>query len=182
VYVLTDFHLLCLLSDLQMDVWNDASQSFQSVAIPPPSNGRDVQSDAALPPLFGETNVTFHVFLDLDNPLSVPRWVRTGDVDDWLQTMFGGPAMSMKGINGKQEEAGDKKPARGWEGKITVVDPDPVCGLPRTKPAVRLTFDTSGPHSAECFGSVGYKFDDRPTKGPRAIFEVALAFAREAWR
>jgi 20S proteasome subunit alpha 6 len=111
-----------------MDVWDEASQSFQSVAIPSPSNGRDVSSDAALPPLYGETNVTFHVFLDLENPLSVPRWVKTGDVDDWLQTMFGAPASNLKGTGGKQE-GDDSSPARGWEGKITVVDPDPVSGL-----------------------------------------------------
>ncbi len=109
-----------------MDVWDEESQSFQSVAIPAPSNGRDAPSDPALPPLHGETNVTFHVFLDLENPLSVPRWVKTGDVDDWLQTIFGAPPVNLKVLGAKQEESVDATPTRGWEGKISVMDPDPV--------------------------------------------------------
>ncbi|KIM27496.1 hypothetical protein M408DRAFT_24437 [Serendipita vermifera MAFF 305830] len=109
-----------------MDVWDEGSQSFQSVAIPSPSNGRDVGSDAALPPLYGGTNVTFHVFLDLEHPLSVPRWVKTGDVDDWLQTIFGAPLPGAKGVGVKQEDGSESALTKGWEGKISVMDPDPA--------------------------------------------------------
>ena len=47
--------------------------------------------------------------LDRDKPLSEPRWVRTGDVQDWLKSMFG----RMFWV------AGDA--AGGWEKKIEVV-------------------------------------------------------------
>jgi 20S proteasome subunit alpha 6 len=110
-----------------MEMWNESSGTFESVAIPSvTSDASSSNSDNALPPLYGATTVTFHVFLDLENPLSVPRWVKTGDVDDWLQTMFGVSATIKNGVNGslvKREEGSEN---RGWEGKITVVDPDPV--------------------------------------------------------
>lgn len=54
-------------------------------------------------------------YLDKDRPLSEPRWVKTGDVQDWLKSMFG----RMFWVAG--DEAAD-----GWEKKIEVVDPDPV--------------------------------------------------------
>jgi hypothetical protein len=162
-----------------MDVWDETSQSFQSVAIPSPSNGRDVSSDNALPPLYGETTVTFHVFLDLENPLSVPRWVKTGDVDDWLQTMFGASAMSVKGVNGKQDEGSDSTPTRGWEGKITVVDPDPVRKFVPTLDVTDLALYSSGPDLTKCFGDLGNKLDDSPTERPRTLFENASVFTGE---
>jgi 20S proteasome subunit alpha 6 len=56
--------------------------------------------------------------LDTDRPLSEPKWVKSGDVQEWLKSMFG----RMFWV------AGDA--ADGWERKIEVVDPDPVsCSL-----------------------------------------------------
>ena len=55
------------------------------------------------------------VYLDTARPLSEPKWAKTGDVQDWLKSMFG----RMFWV------AGDA--AEGWEKKIHVVDPDPVC-------------------------------------------------------
>jgi hypothetical protein len=57
---------------------------------------------------------TLLVYLDTDKPLSEPKWVKSGDVQDWLRSMFGG----------RFWVAGDA--ADGWEKKIVVVDPDPV--------------------------------------------------------
>lgn len=54
------------------------------------------------------------VYLDTTRPLSEPKWAKTGDVQDWLKSMFG----RMFWV------AGDA--AEGWEKKIQVVDPDPV--------------------------------------------------------
>jgi 20S proteasome subunit alpha 6 len=54
------------------------------------------------------------VYLDTTRPLSEPKWAKTGDVQDWLKSMFG----RMFWV------AGDA--AEGWEKKIRVVDPDPV--------------------------------------------------------
>jgi hypothetical protein len=52
----------------------------------------------------------------------MPRWIKTGDVDDWLQSIFG-----IANHTSKEDMKRDEDTAlRGWEEKITVVDPDPV--------------------------------------------------------
>ena len=58
--------------------------------------------------------ITLHVYLDTARPLSEPKWAKSGDVQEWLKSMFG----RMFWV------AGDA--AEGWEKKIQVVDPDPV--------------------------------------------------------
>lgn len=72
-------------------------------------------SKAALP-----MKMTLIANLDRQRPLSEPRWVKTGDVHEWLKSMFG----RMFWV------AGDA--AEGWEKKISVVDPDPVSTLWRS--------------------------------------------------
>ncbi|KAG8926357.1 hypothetical protein FRC01_008960 [Tulasnella sp. 417] len=52
------------------------------------------------------------LYLDKDKPLSEPKWVKTGDIEDWLKTMFG-PVKT-----GPQTYAS-------WSGKIAIADPDP---------------------------------------------------------
>jgi len=54
------------------------------------------------------------VHLDRARPLSEPKWVKSGDVQEWLKSMFG------RMIWLSEDAAG------GWEKKIAVVDPDPV--------------------------------------------------------
>jgi len=54
------------------------------------------------------------VHLDRERPLSEARWVKTGDVQEWLKSMFGRTFWT----SGDAEE--------GWEKKIDVKDPDPV--------------------------------------------------------
>ena len=69
-------------------------------------------------PLFAKADLPLSTvliaYLDKERPLSEPRWVKTGDVQDWLKSMFGRVFWT----------AGDA--ADGWEEKIEVVDPDPV--------------------------------------------------------
>jgi 20S proteasome subunit alpha 6 len=76
-----------------------------------------VELDPTVPP-FSKTNVpsevTLLVHLDRARPLSEPKWVKSGDVQEWLKSMFG----RMIWLPG--EVVG------GWEKKIEVVDPDPV--------------------------------------------------------
>jgi 20S proteasome subunit alpha 6 len=60
------------------------------------------------------SSLKLFVYLDTARPLSEPKWAKTGDVQDWLKSMFG----RMFWV------AGDA--AEGWEKKIHVVDPDPV--------------------------------------------------------
>lgn len=70
-----------------------------------------------MPPFFkaASTSLQLIVYLDTIRPLSEPKWAKTGDVQDWLKSMFG----RMFWVAG---EAAD-----GWEKKIQMVDPDPVC-------------------------------------------------------
>ncbi len=79
-----------------------------------------VESDSTLPPFTKSelpTSVTLIAYLDTTRPLSEPKWVKTGDIQDWLRSMFG----RMFWV------AGDA--AEGWEKKIAIVDPDPVCAF-----------------------------------------------------
>ncbi|EIN10819.1 hypothetical protein PUNSTDRAFT_142743 [Punctularia strigosozonata HHB-11173 SS5] len=74
-------------------------------------------ADDTLPPL-GKAETPMHtvliVYLDTEKPLSEPKWVKSGDVQEWLKSMFG----RMFWV------AGDA--ADGWEKRIQVVDPDPA--------------------------------------------------------
>ncbi|KAI0829389.1 hypothetical protein BC628DRAFT_1408843 [Trametes gibbosa] len=60
------------------------------------------------------SQVSLILYLDKEKPLSEPRWVKTGDVQEWLRSMFG----RMFWV------AGDA--ADGWERRIDVADPDPA--------------------------------------------------------
>ncbi|KAA1466011.1 hypothetical protein DENSPDRAFT_862187 [Dentipellis sp. KUC8613] len=76
-----------------------------------------VESDSTVPPFSKATlpcKVILLVHLDTERPLSEPKWVKSGDVQEWLKSMFG----RMFWV------AGDA--AEGWEKKIEVVDPDPA--------------------------------------------------------
>ena len=73
-------------------------------------------SDVTLPPFWrleSGTRAVMVVYLDRERPLSEPKWIKTGDVQDWLKDMFGG----------RFWVAGE---AVGWEKKIEVRYPDPV--------------------------------------------------------
>ncbi|KAJ3498126.1 hypothetical protein NLJ89_g10261 [Agrocybe chaxingu] len=75
-----------------------------------------LESDPTVPPFWRTTipsTVHLLVYLDTARPLSEPKWAKTGDVQDWLKSMFG----RMFWV------AGDA--AEGWEKKIQVTDPDP---------------------------------------------------------
>ena len=54
------------------------------------------------------------VYLDRARPLSEPKWVKSGDVQEWLKSMFGRMFWFTRDAAGS------------WERKIEVVDPDPV--------------------------------------------------------
>lgn len=77
----------------------------------------EADSDPTLPPFSKvpiPSSLTLRVYLDTERPLSEPKWAKSGDIQEWLKTMFG----RMFWV------AGDA--AEGWEKKIQVVDPDPV--------------------------------------------------------
>lgn len=98
----------------QMEGLSDVTKSY----LPLQSTSDAYEADPTLPPfstleLPSSLSMTLH--LDTDKPLSEPKWVKSGDVQEWLKSMFG----RMFWV------AGDA--AGGWEKKIEVADPDPVC-------------------------------------------------------
>lgn len=72
-----------------------------------PDQGLDVIAGAK----FDEMSIV--AYLDRSNPLTEARWVKTGDVESWINQLGLGSGIKS-----------------GWKGKITVADPDPVsCGI-----------------------------------------------------
>jgi len=104
-------------NDVQVEGLSEATKSYLPLpTIPEPCNGDETIpsfSNVSLP-----SKVRLIVHLDTDRPLSEPKWVKSGDVQEWLKSMFG----RMFWVAG---EAAD-----GWEKKIEVADPDPVCVFP----------------------------------------------------
>lgn len=59
--------------------------------------------------------VILRLYLDKEKPLSEPKWVKSGDVQEWLRSILGRMFWAAGNI------------ADSWERKIEVADPDPVC-------------------------------------------------------
>lgn len=107
----------------QIESLSETTKSYSPLETP----STVVESDPTVPPFSKAnvpSNVTLLVYLDTERPLSEPKWVKSGDVQEWLKSMFG----RMFWVTG---DAAD-----GWEKKIAVVDPDPVsfylCFVPWT--------------------------------------------------
>ncbi|KAH9912704.1 uncharacterized protein B0H18DRAFT_1052608 [Fomitopsis serialis] len=97
---------------IMMEAYSESVASYLPLEM-----SEDVEADPTVPPFSKAalpTKVTLIVHLDRQRPLSEPRWVKSGDVHEWLKSMFG----RMFWV------AGDA--AEGWEKKIQVVDPDPA--------------------------------------------------------
>lgn len=97
-----------------MEGLSDVTKSY--LPLPIDSNA-SITPDTTVPPfprVHMPSALKLFVYLDTTRPLSEPKWAKTGDVQDWLKSMFG----RMFWV------AGDA--AEGWEKKIQVVDPDPV--------------------------------------------------------
>ncbi|KAK7692559.1 hypothetical protein QCA50_004189 [Cerrena zonata] len=98
---------------IMVEAFCDGSSSYTPLDISSPN-----LNDVTVPPFITASlpmKTTLVGYLDKDRPLSEPKWVRTGDVQEWLRSMFGG----------RFWVAGDAA-SDGWEKKIEVVDPDPA--------------------------------------------------------
>ncbi|KAF8520061.1 hypothetical protein JB92DRAFT_2896025 [Gautieria morchelliformis] len=85
------------LKGLLAETYSPGTQSYARLQLLP-------TDDDLLPPL------TLTIYLDKDKPMTEPRWVKTGDVEEWLRNTFG-----IFWVSGDD----------GWEKRIEVVDPDP---------------------------------------------------------
>lgn len=90
-------------------------------------------NDDEIPPLqaASEGQVVLTAFLDTDRPLSEPKWVKSGQMEDWIRSVRNGststPARSQQALE------------KGWEKKLEVVDPDAVS---RSAPVAQLGMAT----------------------------------------
>ena len=124
-----------------MEGTTEGSASYTTLEIPhTPDDDKTVPTfrKATLP-----MQTVLVAYLDKDRPLSEPRWVKTGDVQDWLKSMFG----RMFWV------AGDA--ADGWEKKIEVVDPDPVSTFLQSSSLSDLTYLFSATDYLDCPPSMG---------------------------
>ncbi|BGP24996.1 proteasome subunit alpha type 1 [Rhodotorula toruloides] len=72
-------------------------------------------SATALPATFAHETITIVAQLDRLNPLTEARWVKTGDVDNWIVSLG-----ISSGANPKETDKLSE-----WRNKVKVVDPDP---------------------------------------------------------
>ena len=96
-----------------MEGFSEATKSHS--LLPMVSNAS--MMDATLPPFWNNplpSKVTLIVYLDTDRPLSESKWVESGDVQEWMKSIFG----NMFCVTGDTVDR--------WEKKIKVADPEPV--------------------------------------------------------
>ncbi|KAF7313545.1 Proteasome endopeptidase complex [Mycena chlorophos] len=96
------------LKGVYMETLSDVTKSYHQIESTTSSSDFPPFSQAT-PPL----PVTLFIYLDTVRPLSEPKWVKTGDIPEWLKSLFGRMFWF----------AGDA--AESWEKKIVVSDPDP---------------------------------------------------------
>ena len=96
---------------MQIEALNESTQAYSAI----PHSA--FEEDPTIPPLakYLPGKVRLTLYLDKDKPLSEPKWVKSGDIEDWLSSMA-------EPAPGKSEHAS-------WSGKISIVDPDPVSRL-----------------------------------------------------
>ena len=74
-------------------------------------------------PKLKKDKITIICDLETKQPLTEPRWVRNGDIEEWIeQTVSGASLNYFKHIIAKEQHMAARI---GWNGKINVVDPDP---------------------------------------------------------
>ncbi|KAK7061459.1 proteasome subunit alpha type 1 [Favolaschia claudopus] len=91
-----------------METLSDVTKSYHAIQSTADSHDFPPFSQAHTP-----LTLTLIVHLDTVRPLSEPKWVKTGDIPEWLKSLFGRMFWF----------AGDA--AESWEKKIVVSDPDP---------------------------------------------------------
>ncbi|KAJ7117299.1 hypothetical protein C8R43DRAFT_1036986 [Mycena crocata] len=96
------------LKGILMETLSEVTKSYNPIQPTADSNDFPPFSQASTP-----SAITLMVHLDVARPLSEPKWVKTGDIPEWLKSIFG----RMFWFAGDASES--------WEKKIVVSDPDP---------------------------------------------------------
>jgi 20S proteasome subunit alpha 6 len=109
-------------------IWLETTSDKATIPIPLGSSlaaqlltesGNNASAKTSIPPFMKAsplpTTILLTAYLDTTKPLSEAKWVKTGDVQDWLRSMFGRMFWA----------AGDAA-NKGWEKRIVISDPDSV--------------------------------------------------------
>lgn len=100
--------------DLEMldDMW-DGVEDNSAGWTPPIHKLISPDSDKAAPyPSLESETFKIIAYLDQEKPLSEPKWIKTGNVEDWLNDIFGPAKEGGKGT--------------AWRGKFEILDPETV--------------------------------------------------------
>jgi len=104
------FKFGALIGVIQVEILSDATKKYTPLQLA----SEAYESDPMFPPLLAAklpSRLSLVIHLDTEKPIPEARWVKTGDVHEWVRSTFGRIF----------SDAGE-----GWERKIAVQDPDPV--------------------------------------------------------
>ena len=100
--ILTDF--------IQVEVLSEATKKYTPLQLA----SETYESDPIFPPLLTAklpSRLSLIIHLDTEKPIPEAKWVKTGDIHEWVRSTFGRIFTDV---------------GEGWEKKIVVQDPDPV--------------------------------------------------------
>jgi len=95
---------------VQVEVLSEATKKYMPLQLV----SEAFESDPMFPPLLTAklpSKLSLVIHLDTEKPIPEAKWVKTGDIHEWVRSTFG------RIFSGAGE---------GWEKKIVVQDPDPV--------------------------------------------------------
>jgi 20S proteasome subunit alpha 6 len=104
------FEFGVLIDFIQVEVLSDATKKYTPLQLA----SEAYESDPVFPPLLAAklpSKLSLVIHLDTEKPIPEARWVKTGDVHEWVRSTFGRIFSDA---------------SEGWERKIAVQDPDPV--------------------------------------------------------
>ncbi|CAE6458884.1 unnamed protein product [Rhizoctonia solani] len=96
-----------------VEVYNESTQRYELITPYAATQGDDLTIPDLSKTGHTPSEITIVVHLDRDKPLTETKWVKTGDLDEWLSNEFG-PLRP------------DPSGQANWSGKIQVADPDPA--------------------------------------------------------
>ena len=99
-----------LIGFIQVEVLSEATKKYMPLQL----TSEAYESDPIFPPLLTTklpSKLSLVIHLDTEKPIPETKWVKTGDIHEWVRSTFG------RIFSGADE---------GWEKRIVVQDPDPV--------------------------------------------------------